>query len=161
MQSIRIEQKEEKHRICPDCKSGSLIRETKVFFSCSKCDSIYRDSPSKGLKRINVDPVSDVSSYPEITFLAEPPYCDCELKEYLKTMVYNYGPKYCREHNVISLGGMYESKDLEIIDKETEYVLLHESLHWVLGKFVCESASFWLDNENVSEFIDDYLFDIQ
>jgi hypothetical protein len=53
----------------------------------------------------------------------------------------------------ISLGGMYEPKDLENIDKETEYVLLHESLHWVLGKFVCESASFWLDNENVSEFI--------
>jgi len=49
--------------------------------------------------------------------------------------------------------GMYEPKDLENIDKETEYVLLHESLHWVLGKFVCESASFWLDNENVSEFI--------
>ncbi|MGO8805236.1 MAG: hypothetical protein ACLQO7_01340 [Candidatus Bathyarchaeia archaeon] len=161
MQSIRPKQQEEKHRMCPHCKSGSLIRETKVYFSCSKCVSIYRDSPFNGLKRVNVDPVSDVSSYPEITLLAEPPYCDCELKEYLKTMMYNYGPKYCQKHNVISLGGTYEPKDLENIDKETKYVLLHETLHWVLGKFICESASFWLDNENVSEFIDDYLFDVQ
>ena len=156
MQSIKPKQHEEKNRICPHCKSGSLIRETKTYFSCSKCDSIYRDSTSKGLKRVNVDPVTDVSSYPEIILLAEPPYCDCELKEYLKTMVSHFGPNYCREHNVISLGGMYDPKNLENIDKETEYVLLHESLHWVLGKFVCEQASFWLDNESVSEFIDNY-----
>ena len=159
MQSIKSKLQEEKHKICPHCKSGSLIRETKAYFSCSKCDSIYRDSPSEGLKRVNVDPTSDVSSYPEIILLAEPPYCDCELKEYLKTMIIDYGPRYCPEHNVISLAGMYDTKDLEKIDKETEYVLLHESLHWVLGKFVCELASFWLDNENVSDFIDGYFSD--
>ncbi len=159
MESIEPKYQEEKQIICPHCKSGSLIRETKVYFSCSKCDSIYRNSLSRGLDRLNVDPVSNVSSYPEIILLAEPPYCDCELKEYLKTMIIDFGPHYCPEHNVISLGGRYGSDDLENIDKVTEYVLFHESLHWVLGKFVCEQASFWLDDEGVSEFIDNYFFD--
>ena len=159
MQSIKPNQHEEKNKICPHCKSGSLVRETRVYFSCSKCGSIYYNSPSEGLKRVNVDPTSDVSTYPEITLLAEPPYCDCELKEYLKTLVYQYGPRYCPKHNIISLAGMYSPKNLEKIDKATECVILHESLHWVLGKFVCEQASFWLDNKNVSDLIDEYFSD--
>ena len=47
----------------------------------------------------------------------------------------------------------------ENIDEITQYTLMHETLHWVLGKFVGEEASYWLDNESVTRFIDEYYFD--
>lgn len=131
-----------------------------MYFTCSNCGSIYRFSSSKGWIRLNVDPATDTSAYPEVTLIAKPPYCDCELKEYLESMFRRYGPEYCSVHNVIVVGGIFDTKNPpENIDEIAQYTLMHETLHWVLGNFVCEQASFWLDNESVTKFIDDYYFD--
>jgi hypothetical protein len=139
---------------CPRCKTGKLEKATGVFFLCSRCGDIYRKSPTLGLERLTVDPVSDHSSYPEVVVNPDPPYCDCRLREYLKTSGSCIGPSYCPKHNIISVGGMYGPEDIENIDKVTVYVIVHETLHWVLGKIFGEPASYWLDSDTVSNFLE-------
>jgi hypothetical protein len=139
---------------CPRCKTGKLENATGVFFMCSRCGDIYHKSPALGWERLTVDPVSDLSSYPEVVVNPAPPYCDCQLREYLETRGSHIGPSYCPKHNVISVGGMYDQKDLQNIDKVTVNVIVHETLHWILGRIFGEPASYWLDSDTVSKFLE-------
>lgn len=140
---------------CPRCKVGKLENPAGNFFLCSKCKEIYRKSPMLGLERLTVDPVSDLSSYPNVVVDPESPYCHCRLLEYLETAGTQLGPSYCSKHNIISIGGMYGSECIDSIDKVAEYIILHETIHWVLSKILGEPASDWLDNEGVSKFLED------
>jgi len=138
---------------CPRCKTGKLENATGVFFLCSRCGDIYRKSSPLGWERLTVDPVSDLSSYPEV--VVNPiPYCDCQLREYLETRGSHIGPSYCPKHNVISVGGMYGPEDIKNIDKVAVYVLVHETLHWLLGRIFGEPASYWLDTDTVSKLLE-------
>jgi hypothetical protein len=144
---------------CPRCKTGKLENAATNFFLCSQCGDIYHKSTSLGLERLTVDSVNDLSSYPEVVVDPNPPFCDCRLRDYLETAFMSLGPSYCPKHNVISVGGMYEPKHIENIDKVAEYVIVHETLHWVLGKIFGEGASYWLDKDTVSKFLETCFLD--
>jgi hypothetical protein len=134
-----------------------MFTDTKaVWLFCPKCEDIYRTTPSSDLERLTVNPAVDLSAYPEVVVYPEPPYCDCRLREYLQTMCIDLGPSYCPRHNVISIGGLYEQQDLKNIDQTTINVIVHETLHWVLGKTYSEKASYWLDEDNVSNFLETF-----
>ena len=138
---------------CPRCKTGKLEYVPANFFLCSECGEIYRESPS-GFKRLTVDPVSDLSSYPEVVVDPYPPFCDCRLREYLEYFFFRVGAGYCPKHNVISVGAMYGPKNVERMDKITESLMLQETLHWLLGRTFGEPASYWLENETVSKLLE-------
>jgi hypothetical protein len=125
------------------------------WFLCPKCNDIYSMSRLSGLEKRTVEPATDLSQYPEVVIEAEPPFCDCEVRLYLETLGISVAPRYCEIHNVISLAALYSSKHVENIDKVAVELLVHESLHWLLGWFVCESASYWFDNHTVYEFLED------
>jgi len=130
---------------CPYCRRGKLS-QFGHFYDCPLCGSIYRQfSNFPGLERLNVNPVSNISSYPEVIIDPETPYCDCRVKEYLKTAAIDIGPQYCPRHNVIVVEGLFDSKDLEKIAEVTVFVINHETLHWILCKNFDESTSLNLD----------------
>jgi hypothetical protein len=142
---------------CPVCET---VMETDItvnkWFRCPKCDDLYYMSKQSRLEKRTVNPSTDLSQYPEVVVEARPPFCDCEVRLYLETLGIQVGPpRYCEIHNVISLAALYSPKDVENIDKAAVAVLIHESLHWLLGWFVCKSASYWLDNHTVYEFLED------
>jgi hypothetical protein len=157
LQKIVSGSKEGQRTRCPRCSEIMDSDFRDHYFLCSKCEDVYRKSTSSGLEKITVEPAEDVSSYPEVVLMAHPPFCDCEIKEYFKSCISHLGPEYCEKHNVISVGGMFEPKHLENIDKIAIEIITHETLHWILGVTVGEPASHWLDQSSVQEALGDFL----
>jgi hypothetical protein len=130
-------------------KLGATGREARALVGsggqidyCARCGSIYKHlSRSPGLERLNVEPVSDRSAYPEVIVQPIFPYCDCQVREYLENLVMEIGPRYCPKHNVIVLQGIYEPEDLKTIAEMVVYLVNHETLHWILCKRLSESVS--------------------
>jgi hypothetical protein len=63
------------------------------------------------------------------------------------------GPYYSPKYNIIGLeflSSVFQESDFENIALE---VIIHETLHWLLSKFVCEAASYWLDSDTVADFL--------
>ena len=140
---------------CPHCKKGLDRRFGSSILDCSSCGRIYHyRSASLGLEQLSVEPVNDLSLYPEITTESAAPYCDCELKEYLKTAIMCFGPHYCPTHNVIIIQGLFEPSELATIAEVTVSILNHETLHWVLYKNFEETISLSLDNDTVFDFVE-------
>lgn len=63
--------------VCPQCMKGALTSEwMEGIFRCSHCGSgCWYMSASSRLERMSVKPVSDISSYPEVS-VKSMPYCD-------------------------------------------------------------------------------------
>lgn len=142
--------------ICPYCRSGGLRLYGRFILYCSSCGSIYRRSSSDVLEKLNVEPVSDRSSYPEVMLYSTFPYCDCSVRAYIERGGSNggiFGSRYCPKHNVITLEGFWRHEELGAIAEEAVEIINHETLHWILCRDFDESASMSLDNEAVSAFI--------
>jgi hypothetical protein len=148
--------KEGQRTRCPQCNKIMDSDFRGKYFLCSKCQDVYLASEPSGLEKITVEPAEDLSSYPEVTLIAHPPFCDCELKEYIKTLISSVGPEYCPRHNIITLGGICSPKEIQNFEKKIEFILIHETLHWLCGKFLGESASFWPDINSVYESLEDF-----
>jgi hypothetical protein len=141
---------------CPHCKGGELVRCGGQIVYCASCESIYRHMPtSTALQRLNVEPVSDRSAYPEVIVQPTFPYCDCQVREYIENPgVMSIGPRYCPEHNVIALQSIFEPEDLETIAETAAYLINHETLHWILCRHPSESVSKSLDRtQSIVPFI--------
>lgn len=133
---------------CPHCKDGKLrcVGNECMLLCCSSCESVFQQSStSSSLKRLNVEPVSDLSPYPEVTLISETPYCDCVLKEYLETFSLHIGPAYCPKHNVIIVHLLLEPEQIERIEEVTIEIINHETLHWILCRDVGNNVSHDLD----------------
>ena len=142
---------------CPKCKSRKLRRYGRLIHYCSVCGSIYRKSSSNTLERMNVEPVSDCSVYPEVILYATFPHCDCGVQAYIRTGEPNggiLGSRYCPNHNVIIIEEHWEPKDLETIAEETAEIIDHETLHWILCRDFSENTSLSLDSDEVFDFLE-------
>ena len=138
----------ERHPIaCPYCWSQILESWCQgQMFYCSSCGSIYRHiSSSSELERLNVDPIVNRSSYPEVIVEFTSQYCDCRLVDYFENpVVTSFGTRYCPKHNVIILE-VFRQEDLEDVAKMTVLLINHETLHWILCRHLSESISLSLD----------------
>ena len=92
--------------------------------------------------------------YPRVIVDPFSPYCDCKEKEYQNYGATAIGPHYCPKHNVIILEGIYSQQEIEEISFLAVEILIHETMHWILGKIFGEPVSYDFDNEKICEFIE-------
>ncbi len=134
--------------VCPHCKGGKLRLYGSRILHCSLCGSIYQKSSSDALIRLNVNPASNLSEYPEVILYFDFRYCDCSVQAYIETGMLNggvFGSRYCPKHNVIIIEGFWEPDELASIAQITIEIINHETLHWILCRDFDESTSLWFD----------------
>lgn len=135
---------------CPHCNGEELSWCGRYLLYCPRCESIFGKQASSGLERLNVEPVRDLTSYPEVIVEPTLPYCDCQFRELIETAGTGIGPHFCSRHNAIVLQGLYGAEDLEALAESAIYIINHETIHWILSKDFGESTSSSLDNVPVS-----------